>query len=102
MTGRLIPCIGRDGEFASDRASRQAACKWLADLIDEGKRWSEARSEIAQYYAAAGMEEGIAHAKSRGAKELIKPWLQGLAVRTAVVAAPSPRKAPSKRSRKKT
>jgi hypothetical protein len=102
MTGRLIPCIGRDGEFASDRASRQAACKWLADLIDEGKRWSEARSEIAQYYAAAGMEEGIAHAKSRGAKELIKPWLQGLAVQTAVVAAPSPRKAPSKRSRKKT
>jgi hypothetical protein len=102
MTGRLIPCIGRDGEFASDRASRQAACKWLADLIDEGKRWSEARTEIAQYYAATGMEEGIAHAKSRGAKELIKPWLQGLAVRAAVVAAPSPRKAPSKRSRKKT
>jgi hypothetical protein len=102
MTGRLIPCIGRDGEFASDRASRQAACKWLADLIDEGKRWSEARSEIAQYYAAAGMEEGIAHAKSRGAKELIKPWLQGLAVRTAVVAAPSPRKAPPKKSKKKS
>src|SRR5882757_295213 len=100
MTGRLIPCIGRDGEFASDRASRQAACKWLADLIDEGKRWSEARSEIAQYYAAAGMEEGIAHAKSRGAKELIKPWLQGLAVRTAVVAAPSPRKAAPKKSKR--
>jgi hypothetical protein len=100
MTGRLIPCMGRDGEFASDRASRQAACKWLAELIDEGKRWSEARSEIAQYYAAAGMEEGIAHAKSRGAKELIKPWLQGLAARPAVVAAPSPRKAPPKRGKK--
>ena len=50
MTGRLIPCIGQDGEFASDKASRQAACEWLADLLDEGKRWSEARSEIAQYY----------------------------------------------------
>ena len=49
MTGRLIPCIGQDGEFASDKASRQAACEWLADLLDEGKRWSEARSEIAQY-----------------------------------------------------
>ena len=46
MTGRLIPCIGQDGEFASDQASRQAACKWLGDLLDEGKRWSEARSEI--------------------------------------------------------
>src|SRR5207247_7304600 len=74
MTGRLIPCIGQDGEFASDRASRQAACKWLGDLLDEGKRWSEARGEIAQYYAAAGMEERIADAKSKGAKELIKPW----------------------------
>ena len=71
MTGRLIPCIGRDGEFASDKVSRQAACKWLGDLIDEGKRWSEARGEIAQYYAAAGMEEGVAHAKSKGAKELV-------------------------------
>jgi hypothetical protein len=68
MTGRLIPCIGQDGEFASDHASRQAACKWLGDLLDEGKRWSEARREIAQYYAAAGMEERIAHAKSKGAK----------------------------------
>jgi hypothetical protein len=47
MTGRLIPCIGQNGEFASDRASRQAACKWLGDLLDEGKRWSEARSELA-------------------------------------------------------
>ena len=72
MTGRLIPCIGRDGEFASDKVSRQAACKWLGDLIDEGKRWSEARGEIAQYYAAAGMEEGVAHAKSKGAKELAR------------------------------
>ena len=102
MSGRLIACMGQDGEFASDKASRQAACKWLADLIDEGKRWSEARSEIAQYYAAAGMEERIAHAKSKGAKELIKPWLQGLAVRTAVVAAPSPKKALPKRSKKKS
>ena len=101
MTGRLIPCIGHDGEFASDRASRQAACKWLGDLLDEGKRWSEARGEIAQYYAAAGMEERIAHAKSKSAKELIKPWLQGLAVRTAAVAAPSPKKALPKRSKKK-
>ena len=102
MTGRLIPCIGQDGEFASDRASRQAACKWLANLLDEGKRWSEARGEIAQYYAAAGMEERIAHAKSKGAKELIKPWLQGLAVMTAVAAAPSPKKAPPKRGKKKS
>ena len=78
MTGRLIACMGQDGEFASDTASRQAACKWLGDLLDEGKRWSEARSEIAQYYTAAGMEEGTAHAKSKRAKELIKPWLQGL------------------------
>src|ERR1700730_17283686 len=100
MSGRLIACMGRDGEFASDRASRQAACKWLADLLDEGKRWSEARSEIAQYYAAAGMEERIAHAKSKGAKELIKPWLQGLAAKTVV--APSPKKAPSKRGKKKS
>ena len=70
MTGRLIPCIGQDGEFASDKASRQAACEWLADLLDEGKRWSEARSEIAQYYTAAGMEKRVAHAKSKGAKDL--------------------------------
>ena len=97
MTGRLIPCIGQDGEFASDRASRQAACKWLGDLLDEGKRWSEARSEIAQYYAAGGMEDRIAHAKSKGAKELIKPWLQGLVLATVVVAAPSSKKAPPKR-----
>jgi hypothetical protein len=102
MTGRLIPCIGQDGEFASDKASRQAACEWLADLLDEGKRWSEARSEIAQYYTAAGMEERVAHAKSKGAKDLIKPWLRGLAVRTAVVAAPSPKKALAKRSKKKS
>jgi hypothetical protein len=94
--------MGPDGEFASDKASKQAACKWLADLIDEGKRWSEARGEIAQYYAAAGMEERIAHAKSKGAKELIKPWLQGVAVRTAVAAAAPPRKAPSKRGKKKS
>ncbi len=102
MTGRLIPCMGRDGEFASDKASRQAACKWLGDLIDEGKRWSEARSEIAQYYAAAGMEERIAHAKSKGAKQLIKPWLLGLAVRTEAVASAAPKKAPSKRAQKKS
>jgi hypothetical protein len=101
MTGRLIPCIGQDGEFASDKASRQAACEWLADLLDEGKRWSEARSEIAQYYTAAGMEERVAHAKSKGAKDLIKPWLQGLAVRTAVVAAPASKRAPAKRGKKK-
>ena len=99
MTGRLIPCIGQDGEFASDRASRQAACIWLRNLLDEGKRWSEARSEIAQYYAAAGMEERIAHAKSKGAKELIKPWLQGLAMRRLEVAAPSPKKTPPKRKK---
>jgi hypothetical protein len=102
MTARLIPCMGQDGEFASDKASRQAACKWLGDLLDEGKRWSQARSEIAQYYAAAGMEERIAHAKSKGAKELIKPWLQGLAARTVVVAAPPAKKAPPKRGRKKS
>jgi hypothetical protein len=101
MTGRLIPCMGQDGEFASDRASRQAACKWLGDLLDEGKRWSEARSELAQYYATAGMDERIAHAKSKGAKDLIKPWLQGLAVRSVAVAVPSPKKAPPKRSKKK-
>ena len=101
MTGRLIPCIGQDGEFASDKASRQAACEWLADLLDEGKRWSEARSEIAQYYTAAGMEERVAHAKSKGAKDLIKPWLQGLAVRAAVVAAPVSKRAPAKRGKKK-
>jgi hypothetical protein len=93
MTGRLIPCIGQDGEFASDRASRQVACKWLGDLLDEGKRWSEARGEIARYYAAAGMEERIAHAKSKVAKELIKPWLQGLAVATAVATQKSSAKA---------
>ena len=101
MTGRLIPCIGQDGEFASDRASRQAACKWLSDLLDEGKRWSEARGEIARYYAAAGMEERIAHAKSKVAKELIKPWLQGLAVPTAAVATPPPKNARPKRGKKK-
>jgi len=93
--------MGQDGEFASDRASRQAACKWLGDLLDEGKRWSEARNEIARYFTAAGMEEGTAHAKSKQAKELIKPWLQGLAART-VVAAPSPKKVPPKRSKKKS
>ena len=98
MSGRLIPCIGQEGEFAS----RQAACKWLGDLLGEGKRWSEARGEIAQYYAAAGMEERIAHAKSKGAKELIKPWLQGLAAMTEVTAAPSPKKAPPKRGKKKS
>ena len=102
MTGRLIPCIGQDGEFASDRASRQAACKWLGDLLDEGKRWSEARGEIAQYYAAAGMEEGTAHARSKRAKDLIKPWLQGLAALIPVLAAPSPKKAPAKRGKKKS
>jgi hypothetical protein len=100
MTGRLIPCIGRDGEFASDKVSRQAACKWLGDLIDEGKRWSEARGEIAQYCAAAGMEEGVAHAKSKGAKELVKPWLQGLAVKKVVVG--PPKKAPPKRGKRKS
>jgi hypothetical protein len=99
MTGRLIPCIGQDGEFASDRSSRQAACKWLGDLLDEGKRWSEARGEIARYYAAAGMEERIAHAKSKVAKELIKPWLQGLAVQTA--ATPPPKKARPRRGKTK-
>ena len=101
MTGRLIPCMGQDGEFASDRASRQAACKWLGDLLDEGKRWSEARSELAQYYATAGMEERIAHAKSKSAKELIKPWLQGLVMKSVTVAVPSPKKAPAKRGKKK-
>jgi hypothetical protein len=101
MSGRLISCMGQDGEFASDRASRQAAWKWLGDLLDEGKRWSEARSELAQYYATAGMEERIAHAKSKSAKDLIKPWLQGLAARRAAVAVPSPKKAPSKRGKKK-
>lgn len=89
MTGRLIPCIGQDGEFASDKASRQAACKWLGDLIDEGKRRSEARGELAHYYAAAGLEESIAHAKSKAAKDLIKPWLIGLAVKPPAVAAPA-------------
>jgi hypothetical protein len=93
--------MGQDGEFASDRASRQAACKWLGELLDEGKRWSEARSELAHYYATAGMEERIAHAKSKSAKELIKPWLQGLTVRSVAVAAPSPKKAPPKRGKKK-
>jgi hypothetical protein len=102
MTGRLIPCIGQDGEFASDKASRQAACKWLGDLLDEGKRWSEARAEIAQYYAAAGLEERIAHAKSKGAKELIKPWLQGLAAKAVTVVTPPPKKVPSKRAKKKS
>ena len=102
MTGRLIPCIGQDGEFASDRASRQAACNWLGDLLDEGKRWSEARGEIAQYYAAAGMEERIAHAKSKGAKELIKPWLQGLGVKTVAPPPPPPKKASPKRGKKKS
>ena len=101
MTGRLIPCMGQDGEFASDRASRQAACKWLGHLLDEGKLWSEARSELAQYYSTAGMEERIAHAKSKSAKELIKPWLQGLAVKSVAVAVPSPKKAPAKRGKKK-
>jgi hypothetical protein len=94
--------MGQDGEFASDRPSRQAACRWLGNLLDEGKRWSEARGEIAQYYTAAGMEEGTAHAKSKGAKELIKPWLQGLAAQKAVVAALSPKKAPPKRGKKKS
>jgi len=102
MTGRLIPCMGQDGEFASDRASRQAACKWLGDILGEGKRWSEARGELAHYYAAAGMEEGIAHAKSKRAKDLIKPWLQGLAAEKAVTAAPLPKKAAPKRGKKKT
>lgn len=102
MTGRLIPCMGQDGEFASDRASRQAACKRLADLLEEGKRWSEARGEIAQYYAAAGMEEGTAHAKSKRAKDLIKPWLQGLAARATMDAPPAPKKAPAKRAKKKS
>ncbi len=102
MTGRLIPCMGQDGEFASDKASRQAACKWLGDLLDEGKRWSEARGEIAQYYAAAGMEERIAHARSKGAKDLIKPWLQGLAAKTVVVATPPPKRATPKRGKKKS
>jgi hypothetical protein len=92
--------MGQDGEFASDRASRQAACKWLGELLDEGKRWSEARSELAQYYATAGMEERIAHAKSKGAKELIKPWLQGLAARSVAAYGPSPKEAPSKRSKR--
>jgi len=101
MTGRLIPCIGQNGEFASDRASRQAACKWLGDLLDEGKRWSEARSELAQYYATAGLEERVAHAKSKGAKDLIKPWLQGLAARSVAAPVPPPKKAPSKRRKKK-
>jgi hypothetical protein len=95
MSGRLIPCIGQDGEFASDRASRQAASRWLGELVEEGKRWSEARSEIAEYYRAAGMENHVAHAKSKGAKELIKPWLQGLTVK----AAPALKKAPPRRQR---
>ena len=33
MTGRLIPCIGQDGEFASDKASRQAACEAVRTAV---------------------------------------------------------------------
>jgi hypothetical protein len=48
------------------------------------------------------MEERIAHAKSKGAKDLIKPWLQGVAARTVVVATPPPRRATAKRGKKKS
>lgn len=76
MAGRLMACIGSDGEFASDAASRVAACTWVAALIEEGKRWSEARAELAEYYRLSGLGNADAHAKSKGAKELVKPWLQ--------------------------
>ena len=83
MTGRLMACIGVDGEFASDTASRVAACKWVAALIREGKRWSEARGELAAYYRMSGLENAEAHAKSKGAKDLVKPWLQKLPTKKA-------------------
>lgn len=76
MVGRLMPCIGKDGEFASDTASRMAACAWVADLVGEGKRWSEARRELAEYYRLSGLGNAEAHAKSKVPKDLVKPWLQ--------------------------
>jgi hypothetical protein len=79
MVGRVMPCIGADGEFASDANSRAAATKWLALLVSEGKHWSEARSEIAEYYSLSGMDYQLAHAKSKAAKVFLKPWLQPLA-----------------------
>ena len=38
--------------------------KVTTDLLDNGKRWSEARGEIAQYCVAAGMEEGAVAQRS--------------------------------------
>lgn len=82
MVGRVMPCIGTDGEFASDITSRTAALEWLATLIVEGKHWSEARSEIAAYYRLAGLDNQAAHAKSKTAKEFIKPWLRPSGMRS--------------------
>lgn len=76
MVGRVMPCIGANGEFASDGQSRAAALEWLALLLAEGKHWSEARSEIAEYYRLSGMDNQSAHAKSKAAKDFIKPWLK--------------------------
>jgi len=76
MVGRVMPCIGADGEFASDSKSRAAAVEWLAHLIAEGKHWSEARSEIVEFYSLAGMDYQRAHAKSKLAKPYLKPWLE--------------------------
>lgn len=81
MVGRVMPCIGADGEFASDLASRTAALEWLAALLAEGKRWSEARSEIAEYYRLSGMDNQTAHARSKAAKDFLKPWLKPSASR---------------------
>jgi hypothetical protein len=76
MVGRVMPCIGADGEFASDMKSRAAAVEWLAHLIAEGKHWSEARSEIVEFYSLAGMDYQQAHARSKSAKPFLKPWLE--------------------------
>jgi hypothetical protein len=76
MDGRVMACFGADGEFASDGRSRAAAAEWLALLIAEGKHWSEARREIAEYYSLSGMDSQLAHAKSKAAKPFLKPWLQ--------------------------
>lgn len=76
MVGRVMPCIGADGEFASDGKSRAAAVAWLAHLIAEGKHWSEARGEILEFYTLTGMDYQRAHAKSKAAKPFLKPWLQ--------------------------
>lgn len=79
MVGRVMPCIGANGEFASDVKSRAAAVEWLALLVAEGKHWSEARSEIAEFYSLSGLDYQLAHAKSKAAKAFLKPWLQPLA-----------------------